>query len=125
MGKLVADYLNIKNDDGVVKDLDGNILLDFASKQEENGYVKINGLIIQWGVVDNDKDGSQTFNYPISFPNNVFNVVYQYVGGGDVGSTNISVLASDNFSYDKDGWTNDRDDDIDDTIKLAYIAVGN
>ena len=26
MGKLVADYLNIKNDGGVIKDLDGNIL---------------------------------------------------------------------------------------------------
>ena len=26
MGKLVADYLNIQNDGGVIKDLDGNIL---------------------------------------------------------------------------------------------------
>jgi len=26
MGKLVADYLNVKNDNGIVKDLSGNII---------------------------------------------------------------------------------------------------
>lgn len=45
-----------------------------ASSIIQNGYIKISGLIIQWGVVSAPSGTGGPFNFPTPFPNNFFSM---------------------------------------------------
>ena len=47
---------------------------DFSNLLQENGWTKLpNGLIFQWGKYE--FQGTQTYNFPIKFPNSCFGIV--------------------------------------------------
>ena len=53
---------------------------DFSSNKNTNGYQKLpSGIIIQWGRVSNNGDGTKTINYPIAFPNKALMGVAQMI----------------------------------------------
>jgi len=69
----------IKNVDGSGSGLDADLVrglpADFTCSKNQNGYTKLpNGLIIQWGRVNNDGTGHVSFSFPITFPNALFSI---------------------------------------------------
>jgi hypothetical protein len=87
-------------------------LADSGHLLSNNGFQKLsNGLIIQWGTVSSTSDGSQSFSFPLTFPNSCFSVTF------DGFAVNQPTLTTSGFTFDR--WDNYGG------IQLrTYIALG-
>jgi hypothetical protein len=93
----------VNGDTGVSAVQDGSIVAAdfqaslFAASLVGNGYQKLpSGVIIQWGAATTPAGGALLVNFPIPFPNSVFQAVAQIAGG--VVNNTISQSAIDNNS---------------------------
>ncbi len=115
--------------------IDGNALtnLNMANltgtwanqSQTTNGYVKMGGLILQWGTVAYTTWSGIGVNFPIAFPNNVFSITTNVndVGGGPGGNTPCKTTAITNASFNIRGqqsWSG-----TDNSTLIKWIAIGN
>jgi Glycine rich protein len=115
--------------------IDGNALtnLNMANltgtwanqSQTTNGYVKMGGLILQWGTVPYTTWSGIGVNFPIAFPNNVFSITTNVndVAGGPGGNTPCKTTAITNASFNIRGqaaWSG-----TDNSTLIKWIAIGN
>lgn len=97
----------------------------FSVSLTGNGYIKfpswLGGLIIQWGRTSFIGQRSETLNFPIAFPNNVF-----AVSTGEQQSVE-SAVSRTHYSSTTTAITITRDVDgnVPGLISVNYIAIGN
>jgi hypothetical protein len=84
---------------------------------EANGYADMGGLYIQWGTVTSSSDGSQTFDFPTTFPS----ACYSVVCNRKVTDPSSPICAS---SWSRTGFTVNRESGIDGNNSVSYIAIG-
>lgn len=90
-----------------------------------SGHVQLpGGLIMKFGTAKSNIDGAQTFIFEEEFPNNMFTIQITKQGGGS------STMSYD--SYNKQGFTIDRADSVDnsqgagsDGVGFCWQAIGN
>ena len=125
-----TDNLVLQETGGLLKKLSFSTLRTTFSFNGEmsltkNGYIKfptaMGGLIIQWGRTSFIGQTSETLNFPIAFPNNVFSV-----STGEQQSTD-SAVSRTYYSSTKTAITITRDTDgkVSGLISVNYIAIGN
>ncbi|MGK3117431.1 hypothetical protein QZH45_07265 [Pseudomonas corrugata] len=93
----------------------------FSSLFAANGYVAfpswLGGLIIQWGSVTRTGVGSISYNFPLTFPNAVFQAVVSNLDANGVADTGVPSLSTTQItiSYDTSSAV----------AGVRYIAIGN
>lgn len=108
--------------------VDGNlrVLGSIGSSQigSSKGYQKLGTFMIQWGKVQSTSNDAQEFTFKTSFNTKCYSITATWIdleGGGDnVRSKPISV-----HSINKNGFTVDRDNSINNTPSFYFIAVGD
>ena len=123
----VREEINLKGNERIDGDLsvEGDIHLR-KSSATQNGYTYLpNGILIQWGISENDSDGDQTIAFPISFPSNCFSVAVNHKLSGGWNTDEKYGYPITAKSYDKNGFVINRNDTASATINLNYIAIGN
>lgn len=98
-----------------------DVFIGGVSKARD-GYVKLsNGMILQWGSIIGTSTTTGTVNYPIAFPNSVFQVMGTINRGDAVTHTcNINSTMANNKSFT---WYSDKA--INAGIALMWIAIGH
>jgi len=107
------EWLKLKDDDDLYV-FGKKVFRDIAHNLSEDGYQKLggSGLIIQWCTFTSNTDDDQDVDFPISFPNEVLNIVlspipYKFL-------TNV----------DTDGFTCNRWNDTDGKGTVYVVAIG-
>ena len=125
----ISPKLKIAADDNDIFIDGASIFRDIKSDIAESGYQFFggSGLIIQWDRVESNTDDDQDVDFPISFPNKCLNITLGMYEkdpddnnnlGGDIGTPYWLI------SKDTDGFTVNRDDDVNDSPYFYYIAIG-
>jgi hypothetical protein len=91
----------------------------FNNSKASSGYTYLpNGLILQWAGFNSTVDGSESFNFPIAFPNAIFAA---FTNSGSVSATNDYKIVSITTTQ----ITVDRSDTIDGSRLFYVYAIGN
>ncbi len=101
-------------------DVAGSLDIDSWKTQDlsANGYVKMGGLIMQWGVFECTLDDTQTESFPIAFPNACFGVY------SNRKESNVESPITVN-SWSTTSFTVNRDDGIGGSETVNWFAVGH
>jgi hypothetical protein len=91
----------------------------FSNSKSSSGYTYLpNGVLLQWARFNSTADGSESFNFPIAFPNSVF---VAFTGSGSVSAANDYKIASITTTQ----ITVDRSDAISGSRLFYVYAIGN
>ncbi|MBT3193858.1 MAG: hypothetical protein HN341_15040 [Verrucomicrobia bacterium] len=82
-----------------------------------DGYADLGGVYIQWGNVSSTSDSDQHFDFPIAFPTACYSVVCNRKESGSASPIGAT-------SWSRTRFTINRDDDIDNSSAVSYIAIG-
>lgn len=90
--------------------------LSSSNSYEQNGYMKLGNLIIQWGWLDLTTDNAFTITFPTSYSNACFGVFLNAPTQGE-----RAVHAK---SFTRTNFVIDRDNDLDGTTVINWFSIG-
>lgn len=91
----------------------------FNNSKSSSGYTYLpNGVLLQWARFNSTVDGSESFNFPIAFPNAIFTA---FTNSGSVSATNDYKIVSITTTQ----ITVDRSDTISGSRLFYVYAIGN
>lgn len=112
------DYIALQYDGANWVNFGRSFELDFANSKSTNGYTYLpNGLIYQWATYTSTIDGSQTFSFPIAFPNAALSAFTNSATFAATNDYKIGSITTTQISVD-------RADTIDGARPFYVFAIG-